>query len=991
MLKILASVFTISLITASSLGQVYNFQYINTKNGLPQSQAYAITFDDKAFAWIGTQGGGIAVYDGESIKYITQENGLLSNRVYDFYVDSAAIYCCTKGGVSVISESHVISRNIKLNNENEIAQCIVNYKGIIYVGSNKGLYKVVDSLLVPISAFNKFQINSFVSDSNNQLWVTTNEGIWKVNKSSQSLNKLKGLPTESISKAIIYKNGWLIASSGNGLWVYLDAKLARLPNTEVLNRSVIQDLLLQNNTLWIATMNDGLFQYDFKMKSLTQYTVDQGLSNNHVKRLSVDMWGNIWVGTSGGGVSIFNNSPFVTYNKSNGLISNYIYAVLNDRDQNLWVTTQGLGIQKMNDTLSVVYNEDNGFKNVKSKAIYQDLDGRIWVGTEGEGLAIIDTVGKIDTIYNIKQSNGLTSNWVRSFTENIKKRTIYIGTSNGIYECRSRKIATSDLTYGRTKGKLSNKRINDVEWNKTLNCLLFASDKGAGYIANGEVIYFDSDLSFRNIAFKDSVVWFGSVDKGVLEVKYRGKNEFESTWLTRSKGLLSHNIYQLCVDNQVLWIGTEKGISKYQLEDRVFTHFGYDEGFEGVETNINACFKDKEGQVWFGTTDGLYVYNGNEGFDSLQKQPPKLFFEDIQLFYQSINKTKYSQQYSSGKVIDLDYTDNHIGFNVQGHHFTFQNKIRYRWKLEGVDQDWSPPSKNKTATFSNLKPGTYKMLVQGSIDNQWEMDPIDFKFNILTPFWQKQWFILTYTVGSILLITFLILFFVKRQQKKNKTLIEKIELEKSVLELEQKALRLQMNPHFIFNVLNSIHQLIIVNDSSKARYALSKFSKLMRQVLENSREKLVSVDDEVELIQNYIQLEKLTSQIEFDFELNVGQEVDTNEQIVPPLMVQPFIENAIIHGFKNINHKGRIKVGFNLINDDYLLCTIEDNGSGRVAAANQKAQKAQYHKSTALQVTQERLAKLNDLGDEKDFEIIDLKDEGGNAKGTKVVIKIRLG
>jgi len=191
-------------------------------------------------------------------------------------------------------------------------------------------------------------------------------------------------------------------------------------------------------------------------------------------------------------------------------------------------------------------------------------------------------------------------------------------------------------------------------------------------------------------------------------------------------------------------------------------------------------------------------------------------------------------------------------------------------------------------------------------------------------------------------------------------------------------------------VFNYIHKLIIVNDSYKARYALSKFSKLMRQVVENSRDKLVAVEYEVELIQNYVDLEKLTCQIEFVVELTVGDEVDTDEQIVPPLMLQPFIENAIIHGFKNISNKGLIKVGFNLIDDDYLLCAIEDNGSGRFAAANQKAQKAQYHKSTALQVTQERLAKLNNLGDEKDFEIIDLEDKDGNAAGTRVVIKIHL-
>ena len=170
-----------------------------------------------------------------------------------------------------------------------------------------------------------------------------------------------------------------------------------------------------------------------------------------------------------------------------------------------------------------------------------------------------------------------------------------------------------------------------------------------------------------------------------------------------------------------------------------------------------------------------------------------------------------------------------------------------------------------------------------------------------------------------------------------------------------------------------------------------KFSKLMRQVLENSRDKLVSIDDELETIQNYVQLERLTGHIDFDFKVSIDPLIDSNEPVLPPLMVQPFIENAIIHGLKNIQHKGAISVDFSLESEHYLVCTIEDNGNGRAKAETQKAQKAQYHKSTALQVTQERLANLNNtFSERKDFEIIDLKDGKGNPTGTRVVIRIKL-
>lgn len=988
--KKLATFLIFSIFQLFSIAQVYNFQYLNSKNGLPQSQAYAICFDNREFAWLGTQGGGIAVYNGESTEYITQENGLISNRIYDLKWIDSLIFCASKGGVTILNTSGTIKSSIPFKNAEELAQCIISFNKTIWVGSNKGLYTLINDKLIPKLAFADLQINSFFIEENDKLWVCSNKGIWQANQPVNRLNSARGLRNENVTSVVANDKIWIISTYGSGLWYYDKHKVKRLPNVEILNNTIIHSICVQGNKLWIATMNKGLFMLNLSTNNLTQYTTEQGLSNNHVRTLKTDYWGNLWIGTSGGGVSIFNNSPFVTYNKSNGLYSNYIYSVLKDKKKNLWVSTQGLGVQKINDTSSVLYNVENGFKSVKSRAIYEDSQNRIWLGTEGEGLSIVENILGIDTIYNFKRTNGLGSDWVKCFAENARRRLMYLGSANGMYQARLKVENVGLLNFSKIKNDLSNARINDLKWHKQLDLLLFASNKGVGYVKKNKVVFFSSESGFRNVVFMDSVIYCGSIDMGVLEINYINDSTFNSSWLSKEEGLRSNNIYQLSIDGDYLWVGSEKGLSQWSITKRTVNHFGYDEGFEGVETNVNATFKDAEGQIWFGTTDGLYVYSAGSGYDSLQKLPPKVYFDDIQLFYESLENTVYAAKYKNGENVVLDYTDNHIGFSVKGHHFTFQNKIKYRWKLEGVDTKWSPSSTNKTATFSNLKPGAYKMLVQASIDNEWGMNPISFEFSILTPIWQKRWFILTYIILSILIIGFVIFTIIKRQRKKNRAIVEKIELEKSVLELEQKALRLQMNPHFIFNVLNSIHHLIILNDSSKARYALSKFSKLMRQVLENSREKLVSIDDEMEMIQNYVQLEKLTGQIDFEFNINIDEMVDTNELVLPPLMVQPFIENAIIHGFKNIDYSGIISVSFVLESDNYLVCLIEDNGSGRANAGRQKAQQGQYHKSTALQVTQERLANLNNSKGQKDFNIEDLFSENNQPIGTRITIRLKL-
>ena len=212
----------------------------------------------------------------------------------------------------------------------------------------------------------------------------------------------------------------------------------------------------------------------------------------------------------------------------------------------------------------------------------------------------------------------LRDNWIKCFTENKKNRTLYIGTSNGVYTTttQSQKAIRTTSGFKKLNNDLKNERLNDLSWHPKINILLFASNAGSGFVRGKKTIFFDHDIEFRNVAFKDSIIWFGSVDKGVLEIKFINDSVFESAWLNKDKLLISDNIYQLTEDYPNLWIGSEKGLSQYNIIDREIKHFGYDEGFEGVETNVNASFKDSDGQLWFGTTDGLFLYGKGQNYDS---------------------------------------------------------------------------------------------------------------------------------------------------------------------------------------------------------------------------------------------------------------------------------------------------------------------------------------------------------------------------------------
>jgi LytS/YehU family sensor histidine kinase len=222
---------------------------------------------------------------------------------------------------------------------------------------------------------------------------------------------------------------------------------------------------------------------------------------------------------------------------------------------------------------------------------------------------------------------------------------------------------------------------------------------------------------------------------------------------------------------------------------------------------------------------------------------------------------------------------------------------------------------------------------------------------------------------------------------------QKIILEKELIELEHKALRLQMNPHFIFNALNSIQSQIGTDNEQNARYYLAKFSKLMRQILDNSRNNTISLQEEISMLDNYLLVEKFCNNDMFDYKIHLQDDLELDYIKIPPMILQPFVENAIKHGMKYLASKrGLIELSFKEENN-MLICAITDNGVGRKKAEElNKLSREHFHKSTALKVTEERLSLLhqNDNGD--NIHIVDLYDDAGAgagaASGTKVEVKI---
>jgi two-component system, LytTR family, sensor histidine kinase LytS len=257
----------------------------------------------------------------------------------------------------------------------------------------------------------------------------------------------------------------------------------------------------------------------------------------------------------------------------------------------------------------------------------------------------------------------------------------------------------------------------------------------------------------------------------------------------------------------------------------------------------------------------------------------------------------------------------------------------------------------------------------------------EFHFMIGKPLHKKTWFILSVFGGIIFIISITIIFYYQRKQKENKAKIEKLTLENHLILLEQKALQLQMNPHFIFNVLNGIKALGNSGNSTELNKTVSQFATLLRSILQNSRKEEISLSEEINTIKNYLELEQRMSSNAFEYVIETAtKNTDVDEILIPPMLLQPFVENSIKHGFKGISYVGKIAILFE-IKRPFLHCIISDNGIGF-----NHSKSAENHDSIALKVTKERIGSLSKYST---LDISEIK-ENDVVKGTKVEFKIPL-
>lgn len=786
------------------------------------------------------------------------------------------------------------------------------------------------------------KVNQILSDKENNLWYATNNGLFKKQNNPYIYFKNYlhdyGDNTTNLKEEVL-----AIANSSykNLLWIATADKI-ELFNKSTESFKKVCDLQLNdpqinflfedlNNQLWIGS-NSGLYSMGRNKRKLILKTDFPPYDS--IKGLSINCYvqeplGSFWLGTSKG--LFYYNSISRKFNNSSFLTEYHIYSILIDESGLLWIgTNNGLFCINEYRIIKSFNATDNNINSLAGNTVLKLAlkDNDLWIGTN-YGLCKMDLSTNKISRHNLSKNKYLSSRLTSCIYED-RQGNIWVG--------------TTDMGLNKIEAKTG----NIIQFRNNLN------DSLAFWGENARCVVQDMN----------GTIWVGGFGLN----KFIPEKEIFNHY-TEKNGLTNNFVMGILEDNSgKLWISTKNGLSKFDPQTEVFENYFLKDGLQDNEFTT-AYAKLNNGNLIFGGKNGLNIFEPDK-IERNQTQPNILISKF--LIFDKETKLEFPQN----KTIKLDYNQNYFSFEFAALDFSSPEENKYAYKLENFNEEWTfADADDRKAKYTNVPPGDYIFRLKASNnDGVWNETGRSIDIVIRPPFWKTLWFYFIEGLLFVLIIVAYIKYREKNINEKNKLLL-----------LEQKLLRSQMNPHFIFNSLTSIQSFIFENNPIEAGSYLSKFSDLIRSILYNSREEYISLEKEIKTLENYLEIQQLRFNNKFDFEITVDPKIDIEILAVPPMLAQPFIENSVEHGIKHIEGKGFVSITFSLIKDSILLI-IEDNGIGIEASKKMKDKKAQEHKSLAIIITKERMSILNKRKKKKtcSMQIKDIIGTHGQVTGTRI-------
>jgi len=971
-------------------------------HSINQSLTFSLFEDGEGTIWVGTAEGGINKFDRNTEKFINFKPAQPPNRF------------------------ETVLRAVSAMNEDR--------QGMIWVGSYSGELRRFNKKTGQFSAsdfdlgYHKRpidlrpfdRITCIYKDKQNDLWIGNKMGLHKLvitlgrNGQPDSIHFLHYLNHSGDPNSLMGNEVTGITQDRSGnLWVATDSALNRMDKNPDRFVHYIHDQADPNSidgpglgkiagdldgNLWICTLQ-GVDRFNKERTRFEHFRLNANDLNSvraHEK-IVIDKAGNIWLG--GDGIDKFDprQASIITYLydvKSNHSPQNEASALFESRSGILWFSTSsGLaGLDKKAGKFRYYQHNPSIPSSLSSDLISSALeneDGKLWISSWDGTLDLLDP--KTGRATHYIGNNGRYKNAKRLFFNVLMKDSrgvLWIGaTSGAVFAIDDKTGKRRDFIHDPADpGGLSDYQTNclceDREgmiWIGHGSVATDRLDPGTGKIKHYQFHPDDSNSISSNIVqeiFKDrnGNLWFGTGGGGLC--RYHDSTDSFTSYTERN-GLVDNSINSIVEDNKGdLWLGTGKGICRFSPSTETFTSFDF---LNSSKSNLKYSFyfKGRDGRLYFnGRDEGVKAFDPDK--IETNRYIPPVVITQIKLFNVPLPGK------NEAKEIELTHDQNFFSFEFAALNYTNPAKNQYAYKLEGVDKDWVHSGTRRTANYTAVAPGTYTFRVKGSNnEGLWNNEGTSVKIIVLPPWWKTWW---AYSLYALAILT--ALYFFDRFRKKS--LIEKERELNKETELEMQALRAQMNPHFIFNCLSSINRFVLKNETEAASNYLTKFSKLIRIVLNNSKKPLIPLEAELEMLQLYLDMEKLRFKDNFSYFIDMDGNIDPATILIPPLLFQPFVENAVWHGLMHKTEPGILNITLSTENN-VLICAIVDNGVGRAFAEVSGSKSVQNQKSMGIQITRQRLALINGKNDSEHnvFDIEDLYDDEGNASGTKVLLRIR--
>lgn len=921
------------------------------ENGFPSNEVYSVIQDERGFIWIGCDAG-LFKFDG--IRYIpykcdTQNSKSITGLTIS---SSGKLYCFNFHSQLFYLENDTL-KELKNNiPEIPITNLTADNKGSIVVSHSGGIssYGEADKKwkeywnfnLKQISQNNLFFAKVARATSEGEIYFVKSNGVGVIKDEKIQFNEIKsffGLAPERFQLEYYKNKLWIFSLENNQAYSYVNGKISIIENPKLSNllehRKITNIKSLPDGKLWICTYK-GIISYDSSNNAVQLFYPELSFSD-----CIFDREGNYWFSTLQTGLLRVSNLDFLVWDKSNDLIKNDKITKITVGDEFIYFATVNGSIGQLNRKdhhLEMFHTGNNG--DVQSLD-FDPVTKRLWF-----------YLNKLYYLHNGKITASEQINRPIKARKEINGDS-FMATSHGVF-VNDEKINTC------WSREIEYDSVNNHTWIATNKGLLKYGHNGGKWELKKR--FLDS-VQILSIDFdeKNQQLFALSFDGKIYRISVTDDKQYIAGVSDKIQS------YKIKYYDLKLYVATNKGLWIYDLISKKWISFTK---YNGLASDNVQQFSIVDNDIWLATGKGVQKI---PIIQRVEKNPAKIYLSKVKVGKRIVKKTTSLQ---------LEYEQS-LFLYPETNSYSSNGNFQYIYRFKGIDTSWIKlPGSIELIEIKNIPSGNFQIELKAV-----DYNGIHFENTIMLsgfsnpPYWKSWWFItiVVLLLGVIIFIVVKNIIANIRKQEKGRTQLVNSQLT---------ALKAQMNPHFMYNTLNSIQALILKQDIKSSNLYLSKFSHLMRKVLDVSGAEEITLMEETEILELYLSLEKLRFGKEFTYQLTIASELSAYSTYLPPLILQPFVENAIKHGL--LHKKGEKFLEVSMKKEgEYLVCRIKDNGIGREHSEEIKKRQTKKHRSFSTDATKKRLDLLNRINHKKiELIITDLYDDEQQSVGTEVILKI---